>query len=312
MRPIIDAHVHLMPARLEGTVDERYGIKMDAYGCKVLPGGFPAAFLPNYMEKSSFSKEALIHVMDCSDVERAVIMQSLCFKINEDVAEAVQIYPERLRGAMAIEPKDESVLDEIRYWYRQGLTVIKFEMSEPFGYTNPNAYPDLDFDSPLMNKVYDLAGELGVTVTIDTSPVGTKGFQEENLHRAVRKHPNTKFVICHLAFPWVHMENDGEKQARWIRMTDLAQYSNVWFDIAALCAIFREEEYPYTAATDILRSFMDRYSAEKVIWGSDIPGTYVDATYQQMVHMFTKCGKFTDEELEAMFRENALKVYFGE
>lgn len=310
-KDMIDAHVHIMPGRLEGTEDKRFGVKMGKYGCKILPNGFGAPFLPNFMEKSEFSTEALIHVLDSYGIQRAVIMQSLCFKINEDVAEAVQSYPDRLRGAMAIEPKDEGVLDEIRYWYDEGLSVIKFEMSWPFGYTHPNAYPDLDFDSDLMNKVYALAGDLGLTMTIDTSPIGSKGYQPEALARAAEKNPGTKFVICHLGFPGIGLRDDPERYARWRQMISLAKYDNVWFDIAALPSVFRDEEYPYTEAAGFLREFIERYGP-KAIWGSDIPGTYVDATYREMVRMYTRSGVLSDEERKQIFTSNAETVYFAQ
>ena len=308
---MIDAHVHLMPGYLQGTTDERFGVTMGSYGCKILPNGFPAAFLPNYMERSEFSIEALLHVMNEYGVRRAVIMQSLCFKINEDVAQAVAAYPDRLRGAMVIEPKDESVLEEIRYWHGRGLSVIKFEMSMPFGFTHPNAYPELDFASPLMHKVYDLAGELGITLTIDTSPIGTKGYQVEALSEAARMHPGTKFVICHLGFPQIGLRNDAAAYARWQQMTALAANENVWFDIAAMPSVFRDEMYPYGEAAGFLREFIDNYGA-KAIWGSDIPGTYVDATYREMVCMYTHSSLFSSQELKQIFCLNAEKVYFGQ
>ena len=309
-KDLIDAHVHIMPGRLEGTEDKRFGIRMGKYGLKIFPNGMGAPFLPNFMEKSEFSKEALIHVLDSYGVRKAVIMQSLCFKINEDIAEAVKSYPDRLRGAMAIEPKDDGVLDEIRYWHDQGLSVIKFEMSWPFGYTHPNAYPDLDFDSDLMNKVYALAGKLGLTVTIDTSPIGSKGYQPEALARAAEKNPGTRFVICHLGFPAIGLRDDPTKYERWRKMISLAAFDNVWFDIAAMPSVFRDEEYPYAEAAGFLREFIELYGP-KAIWGSDIPGTYVDATYREMVRMYTREGILSERERKQIFVTNAEKVYFA-
>lgn len=311
VKNIIDAHVHLLPAHFLGQTDPRFGIKMDTYGRKVLPNGIGAPFAPNYLQDSTFSEDTLIHVMDCSGVEKAVIMQALCFKMNEDIALAVKKYPKRLRGAAAIEPKDESCWDEIQEWENKGLSVLKFEMSKPFGYSHPNAYPHLKFDSDVMDGVFRTAGTLGMTVTIDTSPVGEPGYQVEALESEIKRNPSTKFVLCHLGFPWPNIESDSVRYARWSQMVSLARYGNVWFDIAALPSLFREERYPYREGVSCVSKFIQQYGNSKAIWGTDIPGTYVDATYQQMVEMYTRSGLFSDDDLDAIFVKNAQDVYFS-
>ena len=47
---------------------------------------------------------------------------------------------------------------------------------------------------------------------------------------------------------------------------------------------------------------------EKLIWGSDVPGTLNRATYPQMMEMFRRAG-LTEGELEGLFYANALRAY---
>ena len=60
-----------------------------------------------------------------------------------------------------------------------------------------------------------------------------------------------------------------------------------------------------------MSKFIQQYGNTKAIWGTDIPGTYVDATYQQMVEMYTRSGLFSDDDLDAIFVKNAQDVYFS-
>lgn len=244
------------------------------------------------------------------NIEKAVILQSPCLSFNPDEIAAVQAYPDRFRGAMILELSDRECLKEMTAANRQGLTVIKFEMSTGLGYTHPNLYPNLKFDSPLMETVWAQAEELGLTAAIDTGPIGSPGYQVEALERMVRRYPALRFVICHLGFPYQGLRDDTAGFRRWQAMTGLAQYPNVWLDAAALPVLFSEEGYPYASAMQYLREFIDAHGAVKPVWGSDIPGTLNYGTYAQLAAIFESCPLFTNEEKGLLFYENAQKAYF--
>ena len=79
MRKRIDGHAHIKPETLFGKKDERFGIKMGGFGkWETIEGEFARFAMPEYMEMSSFSADALIQVMDRYGVERAMLMQSMC------------------------------------------------------------------------------------------------------------------------------------------------------------------------------------------------------------------------------------------
>jgi predicted TIM-barrel fold metal-dependent hydrolase len=310
MRRIIDAHVHIRPEHLCGTTDPVSQIKMDTYGRMQLPDGAIYQCMPPYFKNSCFSASDLIQVMDIYGVEKAVILQSLSFQINPDLIAAVRRYPERLRGAAIIEPRDERVLKDIEYLYEHGLTGIKFEMSEALGHCHPNAFPDMKFDSELFGRIYELTDKLRMTVTVDPSPIFGPGYQVEELEHAVSSHPTTRFVICHLGFPSSDLSKNAVKKARWKEMLKLAGYKNVWFDVAALSDLFSAEGYPFCSAMELLQEFITAYGTEKVIWGSDIPGSLNAATYPQMIKMFERCNWLKEEDLDRLFYRNALEAYF--
>ena len=310
MRRMIDAHVHIVPAHLLGRTDERFNVTIEAYGVKRFSDGSVYQFMPDYLADSRYLADTLIRSMDNMGIEKAIVMQSPCFSLNEEVIQAVQKSPDRLRGSMVIEPSTERCLEDIEDYHRRGLTALKFEMSAGLGYTHPNMFPDLQFDSPLLERIWAKAEELGITVVIDPSAIGSKGYQVERLSSMMRRFARLRFVICHLGFPFQGLRNDAEKYHRWKEMTALAANKNVWFDISALPALFNREGYPFPSAMELLHEFMAAHGADRPVWGSDVPGTLCYGTYAQLADAFERCPLFTEEQKDLMFYQNAQQAYF--
>lgn len=308
MRKRFDAHVHIIPPEMLYATDKRFSITREPFGRVRTASGYELQLLVPCFENSAFSAGALLKTMDYYQVEKAVIMQSLCFSMNESVAAAVQAAPERLNGAMVIEPV-AGWQDAMRYWREQGLRAIKFEMSAAMGFSSPKAYPQLRFNDPLMMELFELAQQLELTVTVDPSSIGGRGYQPEALYEAARRFSGLHLVICHLGYPEAGMQPGSEKDARWRQMLELARLPNVWFDVSALPALFKPQEYPYTEAVQAVTAFVKQYGGSKAVWGTDIPGTWMEATYPQMIQMFERCGALDEEEKESLFWRNARDAY---
>lgn len=307
MRKIIDTHVHLKPMGLAGTTDQRFHIRYGEYGQVTLINGVTVNGLPQYWQDGAFTAQRLIHHMDSTGVEKSVILAGAPTNI-EDTVDAVQRYPGRLYGAMTLK-LDDNVENQMRDYHRRGLTAIKFEMSVVLGYMHPSMYPDFKFDSPIMERVYREAARLGLTVVIDPNRIGAKSYQVEELDKVTTQFPDTRFVLCHMAMPDPQMVPGDEKYARWQQMTSLVGKPNVWSDVSGLPSVYVEEEYPYPTVAKLLRELMDKYGSRKFVWASDIPSTFVFATYTQMVNMFERSPLFTEEEKDRLFYYNALDAF---
>ncbi|MDD3251703.1 MAG: amidohydrolase family protein [Lachnospiraceae bacterium] len=311
MRKRIDGHAHIKPCSLLDKWDEKFGITLKKFGkWETLDGEFARFAMPEYMETSSFSANALIQVLDRNAVERVMVMQSVCLSCNEDMALAVREYPGRIRAAMIVVPEDESCLDEIQYWAGRGLTGIKFEMNPRYGL--PYLKPDFRFNSPLAHKICAKAAECGLTIIIDPSRVGSAGYQVEALEELFKDHRDVKFVVCHAGFPLYGIKENPDQYRRWRQMIRLGGGENVWFDLAAIPDLFCEEGYPFCSSFELLKELKDVAGAGSIIWGTDVPGTYSNATYRQMIDMYENSQLFDDRELDDIFYNNASKVYFGD
>ena len=298
---IIDAHVHLSPPSALGKGEERLGSRLERNGWRAAgDGGFPA--MPPYLTDSCFPAEALVALMDACGVEAAVIQQTPLAPQNEETARAVERYPDRLSGAMLLEPR-EGWREEMEYWHGRGLRSVKLEMRS---LTEKTMYPGLKYTNGRMLALFARAGELGLTVTVDPAPTDYAVYDPEDLREALEACPRTRFVLCHLAYP--RPMDSAEGREKWERMAALAGLPNCWLDVSAMPDFFGEEGWPYPTALELLSRVRDMVGIRKLLWGSDIPGTLCSAAYPQMIEMFRR-GDLTPAEQEALFCRNAPEAY---
>lgn len=307
MRKLIDAHVHIRPQGIAGTHDERFNVTYLPYGQVNLMGVLTIQGMPEYCVDSEFTADTLVHQMDCYGIEKSVIMVAASSNL-EVSKEAVKKYPDRLVAAAYVH-HDENIDKEIRQRYEDGFRLLKFETSQVLGYTHPSMYPDFKFNSELMKKAYRVCAELKMPITIDPGVPFSKGYQVEEIREAVEENPDVHFIICHLGQPiYPHVEGSKE-DLRWREMMDLAKYPNVWFDVCAMPNLFKEEEYPYPTGVRFVHEFAEKYGYNKIVWGTDVPTTYVNCTFRQMINLFERSPLFTDEQKDLLFYQNAIDAY---
>ena len=308
MGRIIDGHVHIRPAHLKGTFDKRFDVKVEGFGKAVFPDGRIFRFMPPFFADSVFDADTLIETMDERNVEKAIILQSLFIEINEDVAQAAAKYPDRLKGAMIVDPNEPDAVRQLCEWNDAGLDILKFEMNPVLGF-GCEKYR-VRFASDQVTELLDEAEARNMTVAIDPNVPGGPGYQPEQIRQQIREHPHLRFVLCHLGFATYQTMHDPDRKAIWKEMIDLAGYDNVWVDVSAMPDLFKEEGWPYPTALQLLKEVIDKYGASKPIFGSDIPGTLSNASYSQMIDMFTRCEGISDSNLDRLFCLNAIDAYY--
>ena len=58
-----------------------------------------------------------------------------------------------------------------------------------------------------------------------------------------------------------------------------------------------------------LKKVRSSLGAERMLWGTDIPGTLNQFTYRRMIEFVTESDIFKPEELELVMGKNAERVY---
>lgn len=305
MRKRVDAHAHIAPLYQVGKKDPAVNAEYQAYGKVVYSGKFVFRAMPDYIADSRFPVETLIEVMNNAGVDRAIIQQSESKRMNVEILNAVDTYPNRLKGAMTIRPMDSDCAKQIELLSSSGLSVIKMITAEAMGIKG--AYCDVHFDEEPCLSLWKLAQEKHLTLAIDPGSVGNPGYREKEWRTVLQRFSDLHIVFCHMAFP-NPVQTEEQKQI-YKSMLELLRFENCWMDVAAVQTFASEEVYPYPWAAKTVRRVMDEYGPSKLIWATDIPSTLVDCTYRQMIDIYERSELFTEAEKDLFFYKNACAAY---
>jgi len=303
---IIDSHLHITHG-FHGLVQDG-PTRSSTYG-RVFLGDHEFQLLPPlHPGKTAFEPETLLRLMDWVGVDKSVLLQGSFYGDQNDyLSEAVKKWPNRFTAAAYIDPRGEAHAQFELAVEEFGFRILKFELSESTGFCG--VFPDLRLDSDEMNWIWQKAAERDLVVTLDLGKGRTPAYQTADVESIVARHPKLKIVICHLAQPPIADQQDKELNQLWREQVLLGRHANVWLDTSALPA-YAEEDYPFPIALDYMHQAADLVGADKLMWGSDIPGLLGQATYQQCLNMVRRHSRFSPAELDLILGETANKVYF--
>ena len=307
---IIDAHAHIMTSVHGATAG---GPTRSLSWGKARWGDETIQLLPPFNESTTFPAEALLAHMDWAGVDRAVLLQGPFYgEANAYVALAVERWPDRFVGAFAPDPLASDVRQQVKQCVEEyGLRIIKFELTEPTGLTG--RYPDLRLDAPEHSWIFEGAERDGLVVTLDLGNISGSAYQTEAVAAVAERHPDLTIVIAHLAQPPIDEGDNAERNEKWKEQILLGRKANVSFDLSALPAYSADyDEYPYAAARMYIKRAVELIGAEKIMWGSDVPGLLTSGSYRQLLNYVRRhCDFLTDEEMAGLLGLNALRVYWS-
>jgi len=277
---IIDSHAHVFADPAVGLVPERLG-----------GGAFPPS--------------RLLELMDAEGVAKAVLLQNPTIgSLNELVARAIADHPDRFVGVIQVNPRSPEAVDRARSLAASpGQRTLKFEMSASHGWSG--IHKGIRLDEPCFTALWDLAEAEGLNVVIDPGPIGGPGYQLDEIDAITGRHTNVRFLLEHLGFPRARDVDDAEAMAKQRRLVSLAARENVWLGCAAV-PLLQDEEYPFPRSVGLLREAVETVGAERVVWGSDLPGTLRRHTYRELIDFVRRAATFlTDDQKRAVLAGNA-------
>ena len=129
---------------------------------------------------------------------------------------------------------------------------------------------------------------------MDLGPVGGRAYQTAALAALSDRYPEIQFVIAHLAQPPLRNPNNAGLNQKWEEQIVLGLKPNIAFDLSALPAYARAyDEYPYRAALNYIQRALRLIGAEKIMWGSDVPGLLTSGTYRQLLNYVKRHCEFS-------------------
>lgn len=299
---IIDAHAHVYEI-LAG-----YGARGEyrplGKGRGIWATGEIEQFFPEEYGDLGFHTETLKQLMEENGVDHAVLLQGGNYGFHNDyAAEAARKYPDKFTAVGTLDPcgcKAEKILD--RFIREYGFKALKFELSQSWGLTG--YHPGLRLTDPCFAPILERANQEGMTITIDMGPMSNSSFDTDQLMVAQKQYPNVMFVMTHCFFPC----KDGKNDYRLQKMKELAA-DNFVFDIANLPLFVYPEPCPFPSQQEFVRKAKDLVGANRLLWGTDLPCTFLKFTYKEMIEFVTRGNVFTDDEIDLIMAENAKVAY---
>ncbi len=192
--------------------------------------------------------------------------------LNEAVAQYLKEEPERIGGAVYINPTHDNTMDVIR----RAIEDQGFEMIKCWCCTTA--------DDPSVDPVMEYAAQTGVPVLFHSFKKSTVQVKNETtgVHVAniARRHPKAKILMAHFG----GSAYDGVPAIR--------DCPNVWCDMSG--PAFHGEELDYA---------VEMLGAERVLFGTDLPGAAYITNYAQVMG-----AELTEEQRQLIFYKNAQKL----
>lgn len=266
--------------------------------------------LPPMSHITSFPAEALLENMDWAGVDKAVLLQGPFYgEMNDYIWQAIKKWPDRFIGAGYVDPRSRNAAETFRCVTDEyGFRLIKLELSEATGLVG--LYPDLRLDEEALGWIWEEMQKREIVLTLDLGTVGSKSYQTAGVREIVARHPRLKIVIAHLAQPPMSKRHNDQLDQLWQEQVRLAHHPNVWLDLAALPAYAAFEDFPFATACEYLRRAVEMVGVEKILWGTDVPGLLIHATYPQLQSFVTRhCDFLSSNDLYKIMGGNARCVY---
>jgi predicted TIM-barrel fold metal-dependent hydrolase len=304
---IIDAHAYVTPGMHGQT---RTGPTRSLPYGRVQHGDQVVQMLPPFSaDRTALEAETMLRLMDWVGIAKTVLMQGPFYgDQNALLHQAVKKWPDRFTAAGLVDPSDKKSHDVFRRITQDfGFRILAFDWSEATGLSG--LQPELHLDGDEMTWFWEQADRLGLVLNLNLGRPNTPSYQTDALRMLVERFAQARVVIAHLAHPPLTDPGNEQTNNLWREQAALARFPNVWLDISGLPSLGLED-YPFPTALRYIREAVGLVGAEKLIWGSDVPGQLCHATFPQLFNMFALHSGLDDGQLQQIFGETARRVYW--
>jgi predicted TIM-barrel fold metal-dependent hydrolase len=241
----------------------------------------------------------MVAAMDAVGVDGAIFISAFSM-YRYDASYAVEVqraHPGRFALVKPVDPDDPAVADVIADWKKTPGTVgIRIMMTKEAG----RAPDDPGLDRILRAAVrYDFPVNMLCWGNVDAGAA------------IVDRHPDTRFVIDHLAImqPRTRADLQAQPWADLPKVLDLAKRRNAVIKVSGACTLSREP-YPFRDIWDPLARVFDAWGFERCLWGTDWTRAFAVVDYEQAVEPFRQTERLSATE-RAMLMGGACARAYG-
>lgn len=123
----------------------------------------------------------------------------------------------------------------------------------------------------------------------------------------VNKFPNQKFVIDHMAKPYI---KSGEIKEWESKITELSQAPNVFCKVSGMVTEADLKHWKVSDFTPYLDVIFNTFGTDRILYGSDWPVCLLAAQYEEQLNIIQNYTKdFSTQEQLKVFGNNAVEFY---
>jgi L-fuconolactonase len=256
---------------------------------------------PLFGLRSEWSKErpttveTLIAAMDEAGVaQAAVVHSSTTYGFdNSYVVDGCAQYPDRLVAVGSVDVLSADAVERIQDWVGRGLAGLRL-----FTGGSTKAFDPSELDDPRSFPAWELCGELGLSMCIQTGPVGLP--QVTALAERFRTVP---IILDHLGRPDV---TDGPPYHNAETLFALAQIPNIYLKLTP--RIFGDVKKGEASPETFFPKLVDAFGARRLAWGSNFP-TSPGTLAEILATAKARLACLSDEDRSCIFSKTAQALY---
>ena len=204
--------------------------------------------------------EGLIAAMDQAGVQKAAIVQaSTCYGYdNSYLVDSVARYPGRFTAVGSVDVLQPDAPERIRFWVERGVNGLRL-----FTGGSTAAFDPSTLDEPRSFPTWDLCGQLGLSMCIQTDPTGLA-----QVAGLAKRFPQVRIILDHLGRPDV---TDGPSYKRASSLFGLAPFENIFLKLTP--RIFGDVRRGQASAETFFPRLVEAFGSNRLAWGSNFPAS---------------------------------------
>ena len=204
--------------------------------------------------------EGLIAAMDDAGVDKAAIVQSsTCYGYdNSYLVDAVAKHKSRFTAVGSVDVSQADAPERIRQWVDRGVSGLRL-----FTGGSTAAFDPSSLDDPRTFPTWQLCGDLGLSMAIQTDPTGLA-----QVAGLAKRFPKVRIVLDHLGRPDV---TDGAPYKRASSLFGLAPFENIFLKLTP--RIFGDVKRGEASAETFFPRVVGVFGSNRLAWGSNFPAS---------------------------------------
>ena len=204
--------------------------------------------------------EGLVAAMDEAGVDKAAIVQSsTCYGYdNSYLVDSIKRYPGRFTAVGSVDVLQPDAPAKIRHWVERGVNGLRL-----FTGGSTHAFDPSTLDDARSFPTWELCGELGLSMCIQTDPTGLA-----QVAGLAKRFPKVRIVLDHLGRPDV---TDGAPYKKASSLFGLAPFENIYLKLTP--RIFGDARKGSATPETFFPRLVEVFTAQRLAWGSNFPAS---------------------------------------